>query len=165
MIMKPLSLAVISLSSLIVWGGSCEKDYSLAIPEGREEIIIQTDRERYEADDKFTATVTFTNRSATDIYIHMNGCMFADFILQKFMNEEWKIVGGPICIEIAVPPVQLKSGKKFRSTVSMFYSDVQADTLDGEYRLFFELMDKDKRLLADEMRYSNQFWITSSELE
>jgi len=159
MIMKPLALAVISLSSLIFWGGGCEKDYSTAVPAGREEITIQTDRESYEADDKFISTVTFTNRLSADIYIQMNGCQFADFVLRKHLNEDWQTVGGPICIEIAVPPVKLKSGKKFRSTVSMFYSDIQADTLAGEYRLFFKLMDKNNRLLADEMRYSNRFRI------
>ncbi len=133
-------------------------------PGSSNSLSIQVSNAVFGPQNKFTATVKFTNKLGSDINIINFGCMSTDstftpsFLMERFVNAQWDTFGSPLCPKIAVAPTLLSSGKSFTAIVSML-----ADTtVSGTFRLWFDIREQDiTRQIPQQYLASNTFVIAN----
>jgi hypothetical protein len=126
--------------------------------ESDREVDIITNNSVYLLTDELKIKVNFKNYLSRDIRILNSGCSFPSFILEKKVENNWQEVYSPICPEIPVEPTILESGKIFTAEIRIHTPDIQSDNPQGEYRLSFDLIEKNSNnRLPEKFAYSNEF--------
>ncbi len=131
--------------------------------ESERDVDIITDSSVYMLTDELLIKVSFKNHLSRDIRIVYDACAIPNFILEKKNENSWQQVYSPICYTFVasnVQPITLESGKSFSTEISIHTSDIQAGNPEGEYRLVFDLIEKDNyNHLPEKFLYSNVFRI------
>ena len=123
--------------------------------ESESSLSINTEKPSYSITEQLSVNVTFENNIGNEISIHNSGCGFPEFMLERFENNKWDYIGGPICTAIAIAPTKLKSGSNFQTVVSMYAED---HIVSGTYRMKFYLSTGDDyTTLEPKYLYSNSF--------
>lgn len=137
---------------------------SVADPfESEREIEIISDKSTYKLVDELGIGITFKNYLSKDIVIVNDGYAKPFFILEKKVDEIWEEVYFPICYTLIpsfVRPTELKMNGEFTSLITIYTDRIKVDSIVGEYRLYFDLMEKGKnKMVQDKYLYSNIFKI------
>jgi hypothetical protein len=135
---------------------SCSKGPTESYPFANSAFSIKTDSSSYTVANKFTATITFTNRLGSNVYIINAGCGFPNFLMERLEDSKWVAVGGPMCVAVAVPPTLVLTNSSFTSTVSMYTDSLTT----GSYRLRFDIREEDlNHKLDSTLIFTNSFLI------
>jgi hypothetical protein len=87
----------------------------------------------------------------------MVGCFFPEFTLERYEDKKWVIAGGPVCIDIAVPPQRIAHKQQYVATVKLYTDN---GVVSGLYRMRFTISEIDYGPPIESNRlYSNPFWI------
>jgi hypothetical protein len=107
--------------------------------------------------------IIFKNNLPKDIIIVNDGYAEPFFILEKKVGEVWEEVYFPICYTLIpsfVQPTELKMKREFTSLITIYTNRIKVDNIIGEYRLYFDLMEKgSNKMVPDKYLYSNVFKI------
>ena len=129
--------------------------------ESERDVDIITDNSSYIFADEIKIKVSFKNNLLRDIRIVNTGCFVPFFILEKKIDNNWEQVYTPTCNALYVEPINVGSGESFTAEINIQTSDIQNENPFGEYRLYFDLMEKgNNKMLQDKYLYSNVFRIT-----
>ncbi len=138
--------------------GSC----SLTNPSHSNGLSIQVSDATFGTQNRFTATVKFTNDLGRDVKILNLGCKSTDsswnpsFLMEKFVDARWDTFGAPLCVDLAVATTKLADGESFTTVASML-SDTSTT---GTYRLVFDIREQDlTQQLPAQYLLSNSFSI------
>ena len=111
--------------------------------------------------DELKIEITFKNDLSKDIVIVNDGYAEPFFILEKKIGNVWEEVYFPICYTLIpsfVQPTELKMNGKFTSQITIYTKKIKIDNAVGEYRLYFDLMEKgSNKMVQDKYLYSNIF--------
>jgi hypothetical protein len=131
--------------------------------ESEREIDIITDSSFYLLEDEVKIKVSFKNDLLRDVRIVNDNCRVPEFILEKRVEENWERVYLSDCSGIPiryVSPTILQSMHTFNAEVYIYTSDIHNEAIEGEYRLIFNLIEKESNgRLPDKYLYSNIFRI------
>jgi len=128
--------------------------------ESEKEVEIITDNSQYPLKDELKIKIEVKNHLSRNIRIVNSGCSFPFFILEKKIENSWQQIYSPTCIALFVEPTGLEGGKTFTAELNIHTPDFQSDNLVGEYRLNFDLIEKDNNnRLPEKYLYSNVFRI------
>lgn len=137
---------------------------SIADPFESERFVdIITDNYTYKLTDKLKIKVSFKNDLSRDILIVNDGCAVPFFILEKKIGNIWREIYSPVCYTLVhsfVQPTELKRAGKLTSEISIYTTRIKTENISGEYRLYFDLIEKENnKRLPEEFIYSNVFRI------
>ncbi len=143
---------------------------SVADPfESEREIEITSDKSTYKHAGELKIEITFKNDLSKDIVIVNDGYAEPFFILEKKIGDAWEEVYFPIFytfIPSFVQPTELKANEEFTSLITIFTNRIKVNNIIGEYRLYFDLMEKgSNKMLQDKYLYSNVFRIVEKNNE
>ena len=131
--------------------------------ESEREIEITSDKSVYKLADELKIEIIFKNNLPKDIIIVNDGYAEPFFILEKKVGEVWEEVYFPICYTLIpsfVQPTELKMKREFTSLITIYTNRIKVDNIIGEYRLYFDLMEKgSNKMVQDKYLYSNVFKI------
>jgi hypothetical protein len=131
--------------------------------ESERNIEILTDNSVYRLADEVKIKVSFKNELSKDIKIVNDGCGVPFFILEKKVKDIWEEVYFPICYTLIpsfVRPTELKINEEYTSLITIYTNKLKVDNAVGEYRLYFDLIDKESnKRLPEKLIYSNVFKI------
>ena len=131
--------------------------------ESEREIEITSDKLTYILTDELKIEVTFKNHLPKDIAIVNDGSAVPFFILEKKIGDVWEEVYFPICYNLIpsfVQPTELKMNWELISPITIYTNRIKVDIIVGEYRLYFDLMEKgSNKMVQDKYLYSNVFKI------
>jgi len=128
--------------------------------ESERDVDIITDSSAYILTNELKIKVSFKNHLSRDVRILNSGCLLPSFILEKKIENSWQQIYSPTCIALFVEPTGLEGGKTFTAELNIHTPDFQSDNLVGEYRLNFDLIEKDNNnRLPEKYLYSNVFRI------
>ena len=129
--------------------------------ESERDVDIITDNSSYKFADIIKIKVSFKNNLLRDIRIVNTGCFVPFFILEKKIDNNWEQVYTPTCNALYVEPINVGIGESFTAEINIQTSGIQTENPLGEYRLYFNLMEKgNNKMLQDKYLYSNVFRIT-----
>ena len=137
---------------------------SIADPfESERDIAIITDNSVYRLKDELKIKVSFKNDLSKDIRIVNDNCDLPVFILEKKIEEIWERVyssdglGLPVH---SISPALLQSKETYNAEIYIYTPDIQDENIEGEYRLSFDLLEKESsKRLQEKYLYSNVFKI------
>jgi hypothetical protein len=131
--------------------------------ESERDIAIITDSSVYRFADELKIKVNFNNDLSKDIRIVNDNCEVPVFILEKKIEEIWERVYLSDCLGLPVhffSPTLLQSKQAFNAEIFIYTPDVQDENIAGEYRLSFNLIEKESnKRLPEKYLYSNVFKI------
>ncbi len=135
---------------------------SVADPlENARELDIITKNSEYILSDEIKIELSFKNNLMRDIKIVNDNCNMPEFILEKKIEEKWERVylsdslGTPVR---SISPTVLQSEKILCAEIYIYTPDIQDDEPVGEYRLCFNLLEKENnKRLPEKYLYSNVF--------
>jgi len=135
--------------------------------ESEREIEIISDKSTYKLTRELKIGIIFKNYLSKDIIIVNDGYAAPFFILEKKTGNVWEEVYFPICytlISSFVRPTELKANEEFNSLITIYTNRINVDNIPGEYRLYFDLMEKErKKMVNNKYLYSNVFEIVEEE--
>lgn len=133
--------------------------------ESEREVDIITDSSAYRSTNEIKIKVSFKNDLLRDIRIVNDNCKTPVFIVEKKKEKTWDRVyisdnfGLPIH---SSSETLLSSNQTFNVQIYICSDDIQDENIDGEYRLRFNLRDKESNnRLPEKHLYSNVFRVTN----